>query len=123
MTHFGLTDGGWAMIPPLLSPARQSDERRDDRQVLNGIFCVLSTGIAWAELPSRYSPHPTVDKRFNRWAKQGIWQRLFEELSCQHLACLEMIDTTAVKGDGAAAGALPSSTPSSIGLAGSSSSA
>ena len=121
--YLGLTDEGWAMIAPLLPPTRQSDERRDDRQVLNGIFCVLSTGIAWDELPSPYSPHPTIYKRVNRWATQGIWQRLFEEFSCRRLASPETIDTTAIKGDRAAAGTLPSSTPSSMGLAGSSGSA
>ena len=91
--------------------------------MLNGIFCVPSTGIAWDELPSPYSPHPTIYKRVNRWAKQGIWQRLFEEFSSRRLANPETIDTTAIKGGGAAADTLPSSTPSSMGLVGSSSAA
>ncbi len=94
---FDLSDEEWASIEPLLPPTRQGGERRDDQQVLNGIFYVLRTGIPWDDLPARYGPHTTAYNRFNRWAKQGIWQRLFEELASRHPASIEMIDSTAIR--------------------------
>ena len=103
--RFDLSDEEWAVIEPLLPPVRQGGERSDDRRVLNGIFYVLRTGIPWADLPARYGPHTTVYNRFNRWAKQGIWQRIFEELSQRHPVSLEMIDSTAIKAHRAAGGA------------------
>lgn len=103
--RFDLTDEEWSIIEPLLPPTRQGGERRDDRQVLNGIFYVLRTGVPWDDLPARYGPHTTAYNRFNRWAEQGIWQHLFEELANRHPASLEMIDTTAIKAHRAAAGA------------------
>ena len=103
--RFDLTNEEWEIVEPLLPPTRQGGERRDDRQVLNGIFYVLRTGIPWDDLPARYGPHTTVYNRYNRWARQGIWQRLFEELASRHPASLEMIDTTAIKAHRAAAGA------------------
>ncbi len=103
--RFDLSDEEWASIEPLLPPTRQGGERRNDRQVLNGIFYVLRTGIPWDDLPARYGPHTTAYNRFNRWAKQGIWQRLFEELASRHPASIEMIDSTSIKAHRAAAGA------------------
>jgi transposase len=103
--RFDLSDDEWVLIEPLLPPTRQGGERRDDRQVLNGIFYVLRTGIPWDDLPARYGPSTTVYNRFNRWAKQGIWERLFDELARRHPASIEMIDSTAIKAHRAAAGA------------------
>lgn len=59
----------------------------------------------WDDLPARYGPHTTAYNRFNRWAAQGIWQRLFEELARRRPASVEMIDSTAIKAHRAGAGA------------------
>lgn len=103
--RFDLSDTEWGIIEPLLPPTRQGGERRDDRQVINGIFYVLRTGIPWDDLPGRYGPHTTVYNRFNRWAKQGIWDHIFEELAGRHPSSIEMIDSTAIKAHRAAGGA------------------
>ena len=109
--RFDLSDREWEIIEPLLPPTRQGGERADDRRVLNGIFYVLRTGIPWDDLPSRYGPPTTVYNRFRRWAKQGIWQRIFEELQQRHPSSLEMIDTTVVPAHRAAAGAEKGDSP------------
>ncbi len=88
--RFDLSDAEFAIIEALLPPTRQGGERRDDRQVLNGIFYVLRTGMPWADLPTRYGPHTTVYNRFNRWAKQGIWQRTFDTLAGRHAASIRI---------------------------------
>lgn len=103
--RFDLTDKEWAVIEPLLPPTRQGGERSDDRRVLNGIFYALRTGIPWDDMPERYGPHTTVYNRFNRWAKQGIWQTIFKEMQARFPANFEMIDSTCVHAHRASAGA------------------
>jgi transposase len=63
------------VVKPLLPPVRQGGARRDDRQVLNGIFYVLRTGIPWDDLPERYGPSGTVYNRFNRWSSRASGER------------------------------------------------
>ena len=55
--------------------------RVDDRRVISGIFHVLRTGTPWSDLPERCGPHATVCNRYNRWAKQGVREQLFEALA------------------------------------------
>jgi len=46
MARFDLTDYEWSVIQPLLPTKVRGVKRRDDRQVLNGIFWRLRTGRA-----------------------------------------------------------------------------
>lgn len=52
-----LNDEQWAVVEPILRPARRADNRgrpwHDTRAVLNGALWVLGTGAQWRELPSR----------------------------------------------------------------------
>ena len=109
--RFDLSDREWEIIKPLLPPTRQGGERADDRRVLNGIFYVLRTGIPWDDVPSRYGPPTTIYNRFRRWAQQGIWQRIFDELQDRHPSSVEMIDSTLVPAHRAAAGAEKGDSP------------
>jgi transposase len=67
--RFELTDDEWQRLAPLL-PAmtpQRGGRWRDHRQVLNGILFRVRTGIPWRDLPERYGPWETADKRFARW--------------------------------------------------------
>jgi len=37
-------------------------------------------GCAWRRLPKEYGNRPVIYKRFNRWVKAGVIDRLFREL-------------------------------------------
>jgi transposase len=50
---------------------------RPDRKVLNGICWRLRTGSPWADIPERYGQATTCCNRFVRWAKIGVWDRIF----------------------------------------------
>lgn len=79
MARSDLSEAEWRIVAPNLPPAGRGKARVDDRRVMNGIFYVLRTGSPWRGLPERYGPCTTVYNRFNRWAKQGVWLRMFEE--------------------------------------------
>jgi transposase len=63
---------------------------------LNGIFFVLRTGTPWRDLPERYGPYTSVYNRFNRWAKAGVWLRVFEALAARSPQSLQLIDSSII---------------------------
>jgi transposase len=48
-----LTDAVWALVEPLIPPARRGGGKRrvDMREVVNGLMYVLSTGCQWRAIP------------------------------------------------------------------------
>ena len=50
-----LTDAEWAIVEPMIPPARHGGRKRsvNVREVLNGIFYILWTGCQWKALPKR----------------------------------------------------------------------
>ena len=84
-----LTDKQWIRLEPvILQSACKKDSRgrkcRDPREVLNGsygILWVLRTGAPWKDLPDRYPSHETCHRRFQQWAKAGVFRRILEELA------------------------------------------
>ncbi|TDR57219.1 putative transposase of IS4/5 family DUF4096 [Halomonas ventosae] len=58
--RYEISDNGWALIEDIVSPPQRTGRpRRDDRQVLNGIFWILCSGAKWRDLPERYG-HPPM---------------------------------------------------------------
>ena len=97
MARFDLTDFEWSVIQPLLPTKTRGVKRRDDRQVLNGIFWRLRTGAPWADIPARYGPHTTCVNRFNRWRRAGIWAMLLREVSKAYQGDIQMIDSSSIR--------------------------
>ena len=104
MARFDLTDQEWAIIAPLLPNKPRGVPRVEDRRVLNGIFWTLRTGSPWRDLPERYGPYTTVYNRYNRWAKAGVWLRIFEVLAEHSPGSLHLIDSSIVRAHQHAAG-------------------
>ena len=76
-----LTDGEWALIAPLIPPAKHGGRKRsvDVREVLNGIFYVLSTGCQWTAIPKDLPPKSTVYDYFDLWEWDGTLERIHHE--------------------------------------------
>src|ERR1700740_3624800 len=57
-----MTNAEWALVRPFVPPARHGGRKRevDMREVLNGVFYVLSTGCQWGALPKDLPPKSTV---------------------------------------------------------------
>ena len=83
-----LTDAEWVLVAPLIPPAKRGGRKRsvDVREVLNGIFYVLSTGCQWAALPKDLPPKSTVYDYFDLWEWDGTLRRIHHEL---HVAIRE----------------------------------
>ena len=77
-----LTDAQWALIEPLLPPARPGGRRRtvDVREVVNGIGYLLREGCTWRALPHDLPPWGTVHYYYRRWRLDGTWERVHDVL-------------------------------------------
>jgi len=82
MNRGDLSNEQWEQIAPHLPPEKAKTGRpaKEHRQVLNGILWVLRTGAPWRDLPERYGKWTTVYSRFQRWRKNGVWDRVFARL-------------------------------------------
>jgi transposase len=78
---FWLSDEQWQRIQPHLPTDVRGIKRMDDRRVISGIVHVLKTGCRWSDCPEDYGPHARLYNRFMRWARRGIWEKLFRELA------------------------------------------
>ena len=77
-----LSDAEWALVEPLIPPAKHGGRKRsvNVREVLNGIFYVLSTGCQWPALPKDLPPKSTVYDYFDLWEWDGTLERIHHEL-------------------------------------------
>jgi transposase len=103
---YWLSDEAWAVSEPHLPHGRPGARRVDDRRVISGILHVLKSGCRWRDLPAAYGPRTTLYNRYNRWARQGIWRRVFEQVAGAAVIPDELaIDTTHIKAHRSASGA------------------
>jgi transposase len=106
-----ITDRAWQEIEPLLPAYGQSGGQwRDHRTVINGILWKLRTGSPWRDLPERYGPWQTCFDRFNRWRRDGTWDRLLAHAQTKSDAVGDVewevsVDDTVIRGHQHAAGA------------------
>ncbi len=50
---------------------------RDTKEVADGIFYVLKTGIQWKAMPSEFPSGSTCHKHFQQWRRDGVFQKLW----------------------------------------------
>jgi putative transposase len=81
-----LTDKQWAIIAPLLPPAKSSQKKggrqrtTDMREILNAIFYFLRTGCSWRMIPHDFPDYHSVRHYFDVWKKKGIWKKIHDTL-------------------------------------------
>jgi putative transposase len=76
-----LTDSQWERVQSLLEDERGAGRPgKDDRRFIEAVLWWRRTGVPWRDLPGEFGPWTTVFNRFDRWAKNGRWARLFEKL-------------------------------------------
>jgi transposase len=95
-----LTDAEWALVEPLIPPAKRGGRRRevDVREVLNGLLYVLSTGCQWRAVPKDLPPKSTLFSYFDLWNWDGTLGRIHQELyvKCREAMGREASPTAAI---------------------------
>jgi transposase len=97
--RYELTEAQWRRIENLL-PGKEGDPGRtgrDNRLFVDGVLWVLRSGARWQDLPERYGKWKSVHKRFTRWARTGVWERVFASLTGDPDNQYLMLDTTLVR--------------------------
>lgn len=102
-----LTERMWQRLAVLLPPERghQGRPAKDNRRMLEAMLWRLRTGAPWRALSPEWGPWGTVYRRFERWSRAGIWQRVLEELVRHADEEWLMIDATVVRAHEHTAGA------------------
>jgi hypothetical protein len=111
--------------------ARRKAEAQSGNYQWDHAYC--EGRLPLARLSGGYGPHTTIDNRFNRWSRDGIWQKMLEALVDPGSSGSQSIDSTTSKAhrcaaggkggpksrqsDAAAAGGRPRSMPSPTPLA------
>lgn len=69
-----LTDREWALIAPLIPPAKRGGRPRttDMRGVVEAILFIASSGCQWRMLPPCFPPVSTVRGYFYAWRDSGL---------------------------------------------------
>ena len=80
-----LTDEQWAILGPMIPPAKQNTQggrprKVDMREVLNTLFYLNRSGCQWDMLPHDLLPKSTVYDYFAQWREDGTWAKLVQAL-------------------------------------------
>lgn len=80
-----LTDAQWAIVEPLIPPAKRGKRggrprEVDMREVLNTLFYLNRSGCQWEMLPHDLLPKSTVYDYFAQWRDDGTWTKIVQAL-------------------------------------------
>lgn len=82
-------------------PVQRGNVRVSNLQVLNAILYVAENGCKWRGLPPRFGDWHTIYVRMNRWSKNGVLDRVFEQLQEAQILRVRIesvcLDSTIVK--------------------------
>ncbi len=95
-----LTQSQYEVIAPHL-PVQRGNVRIPNLEVLNAILYVAEHGCKWRGLPERFGRWHTVYTRMKRWSKNGVLDRVFEQLRKEGIVEVRLdvlsLDSTTVK--------------------------
>lgn len=116
MARYELTDEQWHLLKNLFPSQGRGGRWLEHRTVLNGMLWILRSGAPWRDLPERYGRWQSVYHRFNRWRRDGTFERVLKALQIRLDKQgkidwdLWLVDGTSVRASRAAAGARKKST-------------
>jgi len=99
MRRYALRDDQFSRIETLL-PGRPGQVGRNselgNRLFFEAVSWKFCAGVPWRDLPERFGAWKNIRTRFSRWAKNGVWERLFKTLANDPDNEYAMIDATIV---------------------------
>jgi len=113
-----LSDIVWSRMEPHL-PGKASDpgrSGRDNRLFVEAILWLARSGAHWRVLPGEFGKWNSIYQRFNRWCRDGVWERLFKALSHDPDFEYVLVDSTIVRAHQHSAGAQKKPVDPKIGL-------
>jgi transposase len=107
MPRHRLPDAAWASLHARLRtiPRIWKAAAAALRRFVEAVIYVLRTGVAWDDLPARFGRPNSVQRRFRRWAREGIWDELFLDGVPTDALGAVMLDSSACKAQRFASGA------------------
>jgi transposase len=107
MPRHRLRDAAWASLHARLRtiPRIWKADVAALRRFVEAVIYVLRTGVAWEDLPARFGRPNSVQRRFRRWAREGIWDELFLGAIPGDAPGTVMLDSSACKAQRFASGA------------------
>ncbi len=79
-----LTDPEWEILVELLPKSnptlRGRSPKHSKREIIDGILYIIRTGGSWRMMPNDLPSWKTCYHYFRIWAKQGIWEKIHNEL-------------------------------------------
>jgi transposase len=95
-----ITEEQYRLIQDCL-PRQRGNVSLSNLQVLNAILYVAEQGCKWRGLAKRLGRWHTIYKRWSRWSKAGVLDRVFERLQHAQVVPVKIdavsLDSTAVK--------------------------
>ena len=112
MRRYEIADDAWDRIKGFLpgQPGDPGVTAKDNRRFVNAVLWIARTGAPWEDLPDRFGKPNSVWRRFDRWARKGVWARVFRELQDPDLEWL-LLDSTVIRAHQHAAGKKGGSRP------------
>jgi transposase len=95
-----ITEAQYQQVEQCL-PRQLGNVSLSNLQVLNAILFVAEQGCKWRGLPRRFGNWHTIYTRMNRWSKNGVLDRVFEQLQQAQIVRIKIevvsLDSTTVK--------------------------
>jgi transposase len=82
-------------------PVQRGNVRLTNLNMLNALLYVAENGCKWRALPKHFGNWHSIYVRLNRWAKNGVLDRVFEKLQLEQIVRIKIqafsLDSTIVK--------------------------
>jgi transposase len=108
MTDVNLSNEQWVKIRDFLRQEANAYVGKDEqscRRFVEAVKWISRSGAQWRLLPSEYGQWNSVYKRFVRWCKTGVWERMLAYFADDADMENGMLDSTIVRAHPCAAGA------------------
>lgn len=106
LARHAISDVDWTRIEGLLPgrPGQPGWVGGDNRLFVDAVLWIARTGAPWRDLPERFGLWNSAWRRFDRWARTGVWAKVFGVLQDPDLEWL-ILDSTVIRAHPCAAGA------------------
>jgi transposase len=93
-----LKENQYRQIEKLL-PRQRGNVKIENRNLLAALIYRCENGCSWRALPQSYGPWHVIYVRLNRWAKNGVLERVYTALTAEGLKTMPVcaFDSTAIK--------------------------